>query len=136
MERGSAKHGPRLDEQLHKETLPLEQGAPASPRIDEHRAIEDASEDEPSVAQRIDLQSDQPLGHGLSFDEIEQRSRIARFVQPSRFPSDRDALVASAHELHAPTDVIAALQALPGDKTYENVQAIWDALGGHVEHHR
>jgi hypothetical protein len=37
-ERGSDKHGPRLDEDLHHHTSPLERGAPVEPR---HENVQD-----------------------------------------------------------------------------------------------
>lgn len=40
MERGSDKHGPRLDEELHTETEPLERGQPTDARAQEFRQPE------------------------------------------------------------------------------------------------
>ena len=41
MERGSDKHGPRLDEEQKQEVEGLERGAPTGPRVEEHRMTED-----------------------------------------------------------------------------------------------
>ena len=68
-ERGSDKHGPRLDDDLHDDTRSLEQGA-----------------------------------------------------------------LADARGNHAPEVVLERLQALPEGRTFENVQDVWAALGGTVEH--
>ena len=40
MERGSDKHGPRLDEEIHAETEPLERGEPTDARAEEFRQPE------------------------------------------------------------------------------------------------
>jgi hypothetical protein len=86
-ERGSDKHGPRLDE-----------------------------------AASLDL------------DEAEARADLTRFLTPSAFPADREALLADARGNHAPEVVLERLQALPEGRTFENVQDVWGALGGTAEH--
>jgi hypothetical protein len=37
LERGSDKHGPRVDDELDHETRSLRQGAPVESRVEEHR---------------------------------------------------------------------------------------------------
>lgn len=37
---------------------------------------------------------------------------------------------------NAPDRVIAEVRALPGDRSFDNVQAVWVALGHHVEERR
>ena len=49
MERGSDKHGPRVDEALEQRTGSLDQGAPVESRADEARAEETPGEDQPPV---------------------------------------------------------------------------------------
>jgi Protein of unknown function (DUF2795) len=88
-ERGSDKHGPRLDDDLHDGTRSLEQGAPVETRVEEAREQEG--------------------------------------------PADREALLADAGN-QAPVHVLERLQALPAGRTFENVQDVWRALGGAVEH--
>jgi hypothetical protein len=46
MERGSDRHGPRLDEEQKREVEGLERGAPTSPRVEEHRMTEDPGGEE------------------------------------------------------------------------------------------
>ena len=131
MERGSDKHGRLLDEHLDHETKSLRQGAPVESRADDRRVQEDNGDDEPVVDALLTSLAD--FG-GLSHDEIEARSELARHLQPSIFPARRSELVASASALGAPPLLIEALAQLP-DKSYENVQAVWAALGGHAESH-
>jgi hypothetical protein len=131
MERGSNKHGPLLDEQLDHETRSLRHGAPIESRADDRRLQEDSGDDEPVVDALLTSPVD--VG-GLQHDEIEARSELARHLQPSIFPAERSKLVASATALGAAPALVDALAQLP-DRSYENVQAVWAALGGHIESH-
>jgi hypothetical protein len=70
----------------------------------------------------------------LDLDDAETRADIARFLTPSVFPADREALLADAEGNQAPAEVLERLEALPAGRAYENVQEVWSALGGTVEH--
>ena len=54
-------------------------------------------------------------GHGrvLDLDDAEARGDIARFLTPSAFPADREALLADAEGNNATAEVLERLQALP-----------------------
>ena len=78
--------------------------------------------------------SDEPLpGMDLSEADVEERAELSRHVAAARFPAGREELLAAAEADHAPDDVLQALRQLPPEQTYETVQAVWQALGGHVE---
>ena len=47
MERGSAKHSPRLDDEMEKEVSSILRGAPIEARSQESRMKEPAGDDEP-----------------------------------------------------------------------------------------
>ena len=132
MERGSDKHSPRVDEQLDHDTRSLQQGAPVESRVEEHREQEGPGEDQPTPDAR--LTGGRATAGSLDLDDAEARADIARFLTPSAFPADREALLADAEGNHAPATVVERLQALPAGRAYENVQDIWGALGGTVEH--
>ncbi|MDF2738986.1 MAG: hypothetical protein K0S88_352 [Actinomycetia bacterium] len=132
MERGSDKHSPRVDEQLDHDTRSLRQGAPVESRVEEHREQEGPGEDQPTPDAR--LTGGRATAASLDLDDAEARADIARFLTPSAFPADREALLADAEGNHAPATVVERLQALPAGRAYENVQDIWSALGGTVEH--
>ena len=117
MERGST-HGPHVDEQLKRETEPLERGSPESPRVEEHRMTEESGRE---------------LGDRLDLNDPEARSLIARHLDRIAFPGRRDAFISDAIENNAPPAVIGALRSLPADTTFENMQQIWMALGGAPE---
>ncbi len=56
MERGSAKHSPRVDEEMEKEVSSLTRGAPIEARSQEFRMKEPAGDDEPIPEQIIDTE--------------------------------------------------------------------------------
>ena len=132
MERGSDKHSPRVDEELDHETRSLQQGAPVESRVEEHREQEGPGDDQPTPDAR--LTGGRATAASLDLDDAETRADIARFLTPSTFPADREALLADAQDNQAPAGVLERLQALPAGRTFENVQGIWAALGGTVEH--
>jgi hypothetical protein len=132
LERGSDKHGPRVDEELQRQTRSLEQGAPVEAHVEEFREQEGADDHEPTPDAR--LRGGRATAGSLDLDDAETRAEIARFLSPSVFPAEREALLADARANQATEAVLERLQALPGGRTYENVQAVWGALGGTVEH--
>lgn len=119
MDRDSDKHGPRLDDEMKREVSGLEQGAPVDPRAEEWHTPE-PPEDQPDE-----------LAPGT---ETEARSEVARFLRPSCFPADRENLVAEATDQHAPDSIVNLLGRLPGNVSFTNVAAVWEALGGGREH--
>jgi hypothetical protein len=117
-ERGSAKHSPRLDEQLKGEVESLTRGAPVEARADERLQMEAAAEGEPEPDAVV------------SVDDVELRSLLAFSVRPSAFPGDRERLLEVAREEGAQQRVIDWLQRLPAARVFPTVQSVWDELGG------
>ena len=130
MERGSDKHSPRVDEQLEHDTRSLTQGAPVESRVEEFREQEGPGEDQLTPEPRL---TEGRTG-SQDLDDAEARSEIARYLDPSAFPADREGLVANAEANNAPEAVLERLQALPAGRTYEAMPDIWAGLGGTVEH--
>src|SRR5437764_5245320 len=93
MERGSNKHGPRLDHELKRETRSYEQGAPAGGRVEEHREPEGASDDE-ELADRMIVK--RRSNDDLTPEELELRSEIAKHLKMSIFPASRTAIIRAA----------------------------------------
>ncbi|MCA1692256.1 MAG: DUF2795 domain-containing protein [Acidimicrobiales bacterium] len=133
MDRGSDKHAPRLDESLKADTRSLVQGSPVEARASEGREQEGPGEGEPTPDARL---VGGPLVGGDSRwptdGELEARTDLARHLEPSVFPAEREALVASAERNHAPTWITELLRALP-DGPYETTESVWEALGGSAE---
>ncbi|GEM_PF-5991408 len=125
MDRGSAKHGPRVDDTLDREVHDLvdaDPGNPSGPGIEEAPA-----EDEPSIGRRPVVRDD---GMAPSEDAIALRSEIARFVRPHSFPATGAVLHADATSLGAGPDVLMWFAALPEGRIYDNVEAVWADIGG------
>jgi hypothetical protein len=132
LERGSDKHSPRLDEELDHETRSIQQGSPVESRVEEHREQEGPGEDQPTPDAR--LRGGRATAASLDLDDAETRADIARFLTPSTFPADRETLLADAEGNQAPEEVLERIRALPAGRAFENVQDVWGALGGTVEH--
>jgi hypothetical protein len=70
---------------------------------------------------------------GMTYDEVEERSRLGRYVPMSRLPGTRDDLLIGAHELNAPEDILETLATLPAEEVFQTVSEVWAALGHHNE---
>jgi hypothetical protein len=122
--RETTKHGPRLDDELERETRSIEQGKPLEPRVEEWREQEPSGELERDVDE-----APTPPGE-LGSDPIEARRELSRHLRRTAFPADRDALLAEAEAQNAPAPVLAALRRVPADATYATVHEVWAALEG------
>lgn len=116
MERGSTKHGPVLDGEM----------------ANEFQTAEPRGEDQPDTG----AQPDGGAPPGMTYDEVEERSRLGRYIPRSSLPGDREELILGANTLNAPEDVITQLAGLPAGETYRTVNEIWAALGHHNEERR
>jgi hypothetical protein len=125
MERGSDKVNPRVDAELDQETQGIQQGAPVDSRAEEFRKQEEGGEDQPAPDARPEVET-----------SAEARSELARHLEPSAFPADREALLAAAEQQHAADAIIGLLKQLPEDRTFQNVEEVWEALGGEPDQPR
>jgi hypothetical protein len=119
MDRGSDKVNPRVDAELQQETEGLERGAPVETRAEEFRKQEEGGEDQPAPDARPEVET-----------SVEARSELARHLEPSAFPADRQALLAAAEEQQAGDAVLGLIRELPEGRTFQNVEEVWEALGG------
>lgn len=134
MQRGSDKHGFRVDDAMAAEVDGLIRSGHDS-RAD-WNAPEPAGEDQPDV----DLVPDGTLAggvpEGMTAEDVDRRSELASFLDRS-WPATVEEILASAQSHDAPEAVLAPLRALPAGRVYDNLQDLWGALsGGHVEQHR
>lgn len=120
-----------VDEALKHETESLRRGEPTEARSEEFREQEGPADGEPTPDARIRGGGD-ISGSGLSLDDLNGRTELARYLEPRRFPARPDELAAHARERHAPGAVVAQLQQAP-DRVYETASEVWAALGGRVE---
>jgi len=132
MERNSDKHAPRVDDELKHELRSIVQGSPVESRASESREQEGPADGEPTPDALVTGDRPTATPDVLTHDEVEARAELARHLQPSVFPADRDALMASARTSGAPEELIGRLGELP-DGTFDHMEAVWEALGGRVE---
>ena len=131
MERGSDKHSAMVDEALKHDTAAIVQGRVGEARVEEFREQEGAGEGEltPDAPSRS---REEIPGVGLTLDDINGRSELARYLEHRQFPARPGELAAHARERHAPDAVVAQLEQAP-DQVYETVSEVWVALGGRAE---
>jgi hypothetical protein len=134
MDRGNAKHGPRLDEAMARETETLVRGG-GDARVEDRHDPEPPGEDQPGL-KRAGTSREPGSPPGMTYGEVQERSRLGRFIPMAQLPGDREALTAGARDLNAPDDVLAELGRLPAGIRYHTVAEVWAALGHHNETRR
>lgn len=132
-QRDSTKHAPLRDDVLKAETEPLKHGGDS--RAEEWRRPEEDREEsgQPIAPPANDPHATGGTPPGMDAADVRGRSELARWLQPSAFPADRDRLLRSAQETAAPEWVAEAIRGLPGGQSYQNMQDVWRALGGGTE---
>lgn len=116
MDRGSSKHGTRLDEEMKQEVRGNVQGV-AGGRAEQWKTAEPAGEDQPEASRVPNMDAPADL------------SRFGRYIGLSSMPGDREALRQGAETLGAPADVLADLDRLPEGVVFHTVTEVWAALG-------
>ena len=136
MTQQSGPVSPREDEQLAHETEGLvRSGHPT--RVEEFRDPEPAGEDQPTGDEHLMGPGREPgTAPGLTNEDVDLRSEIARFLDRAALPGRRDDLVESARQNQATDHVVELLQSLPADQEFGNVQDVARALGLGTEEHR
>lgn len=120
------KHSPRLDEQLkHEGDAHTREGLAKEVPIDGDPDLD--------LSRRPDVELRGSLG--ISPDAAEQRADLARYLTLAAFPAERDALVQAAESDFCPPGLVDMLRRLPAGELFDNVQAVWAAMGGEVEGH-
>lgn len=123
MDRGSSKHGPRLDEEMAFETLGVTHGDTAGiGRAEEWREPEPSGEDQPDEGRM-------PASGDGGEPARDARSLLGTVLHRSVFPADADTLVAAASAGQAPDAVVDELSRLPRGQVFATVSEVWAALG-------
>jgi len=135
VERGSDKHGFRLDEQLKHEVSGMVRSG-VSTHAEEWKDPEPSGEDQPDVDRAPDTTLVGGVPEGTTEADIEGRSELAAAIGKEVWPATAAVLQARARESGASDRVLDRLSELPGDRTYRNIQEVWSALGGGAEQHR
>jgi hypothetical protein len=132
IQRGSDKHGPRVDDQRKREAEGVVRGG-GTTRAQEWNEPEPVRDPEEDLTARK-----RPPGHepgtplGITPADVERRSNLAKWLSDTGYPADRDALLAHAEAKNAPDAVIEAVSKLP-DLKFHNVGEVAEALGLGVE---
>jgi hypothetical protein len=133
MERGSNKHGSRLDEQLAGEVEGTMR-AGRTTHAEEWADPEAPGDDQPEVDRAPNTELTGGVPEGLTPEEVALRSELAAALQRSDFPAGREQLLEKAVERYATPRVLEELQRLPAEQTFANIGEAWAALGhGHEE---
>jgi hypothetical protein len=135
VQRGSDKHGSRVDEQLEHEGEGLTRSG-RSTRAEEWADPEPAGEDQPEVDRAPDVSLVGGVPDGTTATDVEGRSQLAAALGKEVWPATGAALLSRARDANAPDRVLDLLARLPADTTFRNVQEVWTSLGGGAEQHR
>jgi len=113
MERGSSKHGPRLDDQQKRET-----------------------EAEAELGRTGYAPGHEPgTPEGISAEAVDLRSELARWLSDAAFPAEPRELLTHAERTDAPDEVRQVLSSLPPGR-YANMAEVAEGLGLGVEKRR
>ena len=130
MDRGSSKHGPRLDTEMEREVRGQLQGAGAGGRAEEWHETEPIDIDEPVVnAPTVDERRDAHPAIELDAQERDARSRFGRYLPRSAFPAKRAQLLAAAQSSNAPDEFVGELRRLDQHRRFVTAAEVWQALG-------
>ena len=135
MERTSTKHGPMLDDEMERETASLERGAPVESRAREERQKEPPGEEQPVPETAVGGEPTAWQGQDIDRRDVHTRERLAQSISLAQFPAGRTALLECARDAGATDEVVGMIERLPAGRTFENVEEVWEALGG-VEERR
>jgi hypothetical protein len=135
VQRGSDKHGSRVDEQLEHEVQGLTRSG-RSTRAEEWADPEPAGEDQPEVDRAPNATLTGGTPDGTTPADVQARSEVASVLGKEVWPATGTALLGRARDAGASDRVLSLLAELPGDRSFRNLQECWTALGGGLETHR
>jgi hypothetical protein len=119
----SSTHGPRIDDELERETSALRQSGGGA------RAQEDR---EPEAPYPGELEAETDVA-AADDDPVAARRELSRHLRLTAFPATGPELVAEARENDAPDWVVRLLERLPDDFELATVYEVWDKVGGELE---
>ena len=135
MERGSDKHGARMDDALEAETRGR-MTAGRETRGEEWKSAEPPGEDQPDVDLVPDGTLTGGVPEGMTERDVEERSEIASYLGKEVWPANRLTLLETAAGRNAPETVLNRLRELPDGPAFANLREVWAKLHGGVESHR
>ncbi|KWT61788.1 hypothetical protein ADL21_10905 [Streptomyces albus subsp. albus] len=128
MDHGTNKTGPARDDMMKKQ-LQGELKADRALRAEEDHEMEPAGEDQPAVDRTAGGPAPGSTPDGLTPEAVAIRTELAQHLGRSVYPADRDTIVGTLRQNHAPDRLVELAERLPGDERYENAQRIVESLG-------
>lgn len=135
VERGSDTHSPRLDDQQKHEVEGLVR-AGRSTHAEEWKDPEPAGEDQPEADRAPDATLTGGVPDGMTASDVDGRSQLATHLGHSGWPMVREQIIEKLRDDNAADALVDLARRLPAGRTFENVQEVWETLGGGVESHR
>jgi hypothetical protein len=133
MERGSTKHGPYRDEAMAHEVEGYVR-AGRDTRSEEWRSPEPPGDDHDDLTQPTAARRAGPLAggspEGMSAQDVEERSELARWLGRAVFPAGRDEVIDHLRTQNAPDAVIGSVLGAPPDTQFGSSGELWRALHG------
>jgi hypothetical protein len=123
----SAKHGPHIDDEMRHETEGLARASRPT-HAEEWKETEPVEDDRDRDPTSADIPMREGSPPGMSPDDVEERSNLARYLAGFREPMRPEALARRAAQNGAPDDITDALRGLP-DREYTRVAEVAEALG-------
>ncbi|TDC67302.1 DUF2795 domain-containing protein [Actinomadura sp. GC306] len=123
----SDKYGAKLDEQIERETQGMVSGGHPT-HAQEFKETEPFSADDPDDPTTASADAREGSPPGMSAQDVEGRSALARMLTGVRYPARPNELVRHAAEGGAPDGAVEELRTLP-KREYENVADVAEELG-------
>lgn len=131
----SDKTSPLHDDEMKAET----QGqfkANRDTRAEEERELQPSGEDQPEASRAPDAHLHGGAPPGMTGEEVELRSDLARHLGAGLYPADRAKVLDTLRGNHAPDRLVGLAERLPEGEEFGNMQDVARALGMGVEEHR
>jgi hypothetical protein len=131
MQRGSDKHGFRLDDALQSETRGMTQ-AGHDVRAEEWKTPEPSGEDQPPVSVGANGEVRGGTPEGMTRSDLDERAELASVLGKELWPAEAEVVKERVRESNAPDRIRELVTGLP-QGTYEGASEVWAALTGERE---
>ena len=135
MDRGSDKHSPMRDDELKHETEGLVRSGHGT-HAEEWKDAEPSGEDQPDGDLAPDGTMHGGTPTGMDADDLEGRAEIATYLGKDSYPMVRAQIIDLVMDRKAPDRVVDLVRRLPSGTEFHNINEVWTAIGGGVEHDR
>lgn len=135
MQRGSDKHGPRVDDAMSEDVRGLTQSG-HDVRAEEWRSAEPAGEDQPDVDRVPGADSRAGTPDGMTPEDLERRAELAAALGKEIWPADAATIQQRVEESNAPDRVRELVSRLPKQRVYQGASEVWAAATGEPSEER